>query len=52
MKQFIGMGSIPQFRHAIKHVVSTAQFVEYDEELQQVVIDKTIVPPTLKCIGY
>lgn len=48
MKRFIKYPSIEQFRTIIKNVQHQAQFVSYNEETKEVVLDRNAKLPTIK----
>jgi hypothetical protein len=51
MKRFINFGSIEQFSTVAKNVKRKAQFVSYDEETKEVILDKDAKAPVITAIG-
>jgi len=52
MKQFISMGSIPQFRDVVREITYLTQSIGYDEKLNFPKLDKSIPLPKLNVVGY
>jgi len=51
MKRFISFGSIEQFSTVVKNVKRTAQFVSYNEETKEVIVDKDAKMPVVTATG-
>jgi hypothetical protein len=51
MKRFISYNSIGQFKEVLAKVKRKAQFVSYNEETKEVVLDSTAKMPIVKAIG-
>lgn len=51
MKRFINFGSISQFRQIVKDVQFSAQYLGYDEDKKEVILDRTAKMPVITLTG-
>jgi len=51
MKRFITFGSISQFRAIVKNTTQNYQFVGFDEETKECIVDRDAVMPVVEAIG-